>query len=104
MFAKLAQIRLRGIGSAQRAWAADGCRTGNGAACSPPIANSHRSRRPILVCYWQQAPATGALECAWQGVAAPVTDEPRPEHLLGQVRRLTDARAAAGRPVRRVAA
>jgi hypothetical protein len=104
MFAKLAQIRLRGVGSTQQAWATDGCRTGNRAGCRSTIANSHRVRRPLLVCHWQQAPATGALQCVWQAVAAPATDELPPERLRGQLRRLTDARAAARRPFRRAAA
>jgi hypothetical protein len=104
MFAKLAQIRLRGIGSAQQAWATDEHRNGNRAACSSPIANSHHAGRPILACHWRKAPATGALECVWQSVPAPATDEPRSARLLGEVRRLTDARTAARRPLRRAAA
>jgi hypothetical protein len=85
-------------------WATDEHRTGNRAACSSPIANSHRVRTPLLVCHWQQAPATGALECAWQSVPAPAPDELPPERLRGQVRRLTGALAGARRPFRRAAA
>jgi hypothetical protein len=104
MFAKLAQISLHGVGSARQVWATGEHRTGNRAACSSPIANSHRVRTPLLVCHWQQAPATGALECVWQSVPAPATDELPPERLRGQLRRLTDALAAARRPFRRAAA
>jgi hypothetical protein len=104
MFAKLAHICLHGVGGARQVWATDEHRTGNRAACSSPIANSHCVRRPLLVCHWQQAPATGALQCVWQAVAAPATDELPPERLRGQLRRLTDARAAARRPFRRAAA
>ena len=64
MFAKLAQISLHGVGSARQVWATDEHRTGNRAACSSPIANSHRVRTPLLVCHWQQAPATGALNAS----------------------------------------
>jgi hypothetical protein len=104
MFAKLAQIRLHGLGSAQRAWATDGDRTGNSAACLSPIANSHRARRPTFVCRWEKARLSGALECVWQSVAVPATDDPRPKHLLGQVRRLTDWHAPAKQSFRRAAA
>jgi hypothetical protein len=101
MFAKLAQIRLRGVGSVRRAWAADAKRAGSGAACCSAMAETHKARRPILVCHWQHAPATGALECVWQSIPAPVSDEPRPKRELGQIRRLTDARTARRRPFRR---
>jgi hypothetical protein len=104
MFAKLAQIILHGVGSARQVWATDEHRTGNRAACGSPLANSHRVRTPLLICHWQQAPATGALECVWQSVPAPATDELPPERLRKQLRRLTDARAAARRPFRRAAA
>ena len=104
MFPKLAQFCLRGVGGAQQAWATDEYRIGNRAACGSPIANFHHAGRPILVCHWQKAPATGALECVWQLVPAPATDEPRRARLLGEVRRLTNARTAARRPFRRAAA
>src|SRR6516165_12692696 len=104
MFAKLAQFCLRGVGGAQQAWATDEYRIGNRAACGSPIAHSYHGGRPILVCHWQKAPATGALECAWQSVPAPATNEPRRARLLGDVRRLTNARTAARRPFRRAAA
>ena len=104
MFAKLAQICLRGVGGAQQAWATDEYRIGNRAACGSPIAHSYHGGRPILVCHWQKAPATGALECVWQSVPAPATNEPRRARLRGEVRRLTNARTAARRPLRREAA
>jgi hypothetical protein len=104
MFAKLAQIRLRSVGSADQAWATDELRNGNRAACSSPIANSHHAGRPILVCHWREAAATGALECVWQSVPTPATDEPRQARVLGEVHQLTDARTAARRPLRRAAA
>jgi hypothetical protein len=104
MFAKLAQICLRGVSGVQQAWATDEHRNGNHAVCGSPIASFHHSGRPVLVCHWQKAPATGALECFWQSVPAPATDEPRPARLLGEVRRLTNARTAARRPLRRAAA
>jgi hypothetical protein len=104
MFAKLAQIRLRGIGSAKQALATNKYGIGNRATCGSPIANSDHAGRPILVCHWQKAPATGALECVWQSVPAPATDEPRRARLLGEVRWLTNARTAARRSFRREAA
>jgi hypothetical protein len=96
MFAKLAQTRLRGIGSVQQAWATDELRNGNRGAFSSPIAN--RAGRPILVCHWQKLPATGALECVWQSVPAPATDEPRSVRLLVEVHRLTTLTPRRGSP------
>lgn len=102
MFAKLAQFALHGVGSVQRTWPTGGDRTRHHADCRP--LDSRRTPRPILVCRWRKAPTTGALECVWRSVAAPAIDEPRPARSPGEVRRLTDARAAARRPFRRAAA
>jgi len=104
MFAKLAQFRLRHGGSSRRAWVTHPNHTGNPAACRPMLAASRRLRRPMLVCHWQHAPATGALECVWESISAPATGQPRPGRSLGEVRRLTDARIAAKRPFSRAAA
>src|SRR6516162_3950219 len=105
MFAKLAQIRLRYVGSVQTGRVAPANRTGIGAARDSAMGETHRVRRSMLVCYWQHSPATGALECVWQSITAPpVSDEPRPSHEFGQMRRLTDARAASRRSFRRAAA
>jgi hypothetical protein len=95
MFAKLAQIRLRVVGNVQQALATKGNR-----AAFRPTAHPYRSPRPILVCHWQQAAASGALECVWEAVSAPPTHELRPARELGEVRRLTDARAADRRAFR----
>jgi hypothetical protein len=102
MFAKLVQFRLLGIGRAQQALVAGGSQTDKHAGCGP-IAQSHRDRRPTLVCRWQKAPVTGALECAWS-IAAPATGESRPRRSLGHLQRSTDARVPAKRPVTRAAA
>jgi hypothetical protein len=66
MFAKLAQIRLRAVGNVQQALATNRDRAAFRASARP-----RRARRPILVCRWQLAPATGALECIWEAVGAP---------------------------------
>jgi hypothetical protein len=99
MFAKLAQMRLRGVGNLQQAPATDGNRL-----AFRPLAHSTRTRRPTLVCDWRQARGTGVLECVWRSIAAPATAEPRAEQLTGQVRRLKDDRAAARHSLRRTAA
>jgi hypothetical protein len=101
MFAKLAQVRLR---PARVVSAPDIYRIGRRAACRPTMAASHRARRPMLVCRWRHAPATGALECMWESVDAPAASQPRSQRSPGEVHRLTDARAAARRPFRRSAA
>jgi hypothetical protein len=98
MFAKLAQIRLRAVGSVQRALV-----TKDSRAAFRPTVHPYRAPRPILVCRWHQAPASGALECIWEAVGAPPTRELRPERELGEVHRLTDARAATRRPFGRAA-
>jgi hypothetical protein len=97
MFAKLAQIRLRAVGNVRQAPVTTGNR-----ATFRPSALPDRARRPVLVCHWQQAP-TGTLECVWEAVGAPPTHELRRERELGEVRRLTGARAAARRPSKRAA-
>jgi hypothetical protein len=103
MFARLAQIRLRRVGSAQRACATTiGYRADNAAVCRP--ASPHRVQRPLLVCHWRQAPATGALECVWERVSAPASGPVRPGRLFGEVRCLPDARAATKHPLPRAAA
>jgi hypothetical protein len=94
MFAKLAQMLLRGVGNVRQARAT----TGNRAAFRFG-ARPGRTRRPGLVCHWQAAPATGTLECTWEAAHASPTHEPRPVHKLEKVRRLNDARAAAQAPL-----
>jgi hypothetical protein len=93
MFSKLSRFRLFGAGRAQQLRATAEYRM-DAHSLRGFTTNSHRVRRPALVCHWQTVPSTGALECVWRSVAA--TDEPQP-------RRSTDARASAGRPFMRAA-
>jgi hypothetical protein len=104
MFAKLAQIHVRHVGDVQHAGTANTNRAGNGLGGCLAMAATRRARRPILICHWRHAPGTGALECVWEAASAPATGEPRRQRLLGETRRLNDARAAARRPIRRAAA
>jgi len=104
MFTKLAQSRLFGFGLALQtrptvSYGADG---------HPQrrfIANSHRARRPALVCRWRKAPSTGALECVWQTVEQPTADEAGPKRLtpLMQRQRQADACASQKPPLLRAA-
>jgi len=98
MFTTLAQFRL--FGRVLRTRPSDGRRS-NEHPDDHFAATARRARRPTLVCRWQLAPSTAALECVWQSVEVPPAGRPRPD---GRIVRLTEARAAARRPFIRSAA
>ena len=103
MFAKVAEFRLLG-GHVQRLRTAAKYDPDRRRTDCRPMAGARRARRPILMCRWHVVPATGKLECRWQSVSAATIDEPGQRRRVVRTRRLTRARARAGRPVtRRVA-
>ena len=75
MFAKLARFRAFDHRPGKRSTAAS-CNDNH------PVrrfaAQSGRMPRPVLVCGWQQVPASGALECVWhiESEKASPADEP----------------------------
>ncbi len=67
------------------------------------VAKSRHTRRPALICRWQSGPL-GALECHWQAIALPETDETAQRHYRKANQSPTGACAVRKRRVARAAA
>ena len=102
MFTKLAALLVFGAGRLPRPLAI----VGRYAYARPErrsVAKSRHRRRPALICRWQSGPA-GGLECHWQAIALPETDEPAQRHYRKANQSPTGACAVRKRPVARAAA
>jgi hypothetical protein len=103
MFTKLAQFLLLGVGCARHAQATLGYRADN----HPDrrlIANSHRGRRPTLICGWRKIPSSGALECHWRALDPPEVDEVAQWRFGTGIQSPTSASATGKPPFARAAA
>jgi hypothetical protein len=102
MFAKITEFRPLGRRVQYLRTAAK--HNADGRADCRLITGARRARRPILTCRWHVVPSTGKLECVWRSAGASAIDEPGQKRPVAPARRLTRARARAGRPAIRRAA